>query len=71
MIFITGAAGFIGSNFTHYLAQKGFGDIVILDNLTYAGDLENLYDLEFPVVKVDISNEYLLAQVFKKYKENE
>ena len=68
MIFITGAAGFIGSNFAHYLAQKGFDDIVILDNLTYAGDLENLYDLEFPVVKVDISNEYLLAQVFKKYK---
>ena len=67
MIFITGAAGFIGSNFAHYLAQKGFDDIVILDNLTYAGDLENLYDLEFPVVKVDISNEYLLAQVFKKY----
>ena len=68
MIFITGAAGFIGSNFAHYLAQKGFDDIVILDNLTYAGDLENLYDLEFPVVKVDISNEYLLAQVFKRYK---
>ena len=68
MIFITGAAGFIGSNFAHYLAKKGYDDIVILDNLTYAGDLENLYDLEFPVVKVDISNEYLLAQVFKKYK---
>ena len=68
MIFITGAAGFIGSNFTHYLAQKGFGDIVILDNLTYAGDLENLNDLEFPVERVDISDESHLAQLFRKYK---
>ena len=68
MIFITGAAGFIGSNFTHYLAQKGFGDIVILDNLTYAGDLENLNDLEFPVERVDIADKSHLAQVFRKYK---
>ena len=68
MIFITGAAGFIGCNFTHYLAQKGFGDIVILDNLTYAGDLENLNDLEFPVERVDIADKSHLAQVFRKYK---
>ena len=27
MIFITGAAGFIGSNFAHYLSQKGFDDV--------------------------------------------
>ena len=68
MIFITGAAGFIGSNFAHYLAQKGFDDIVILDKLTYAGDLDNLYDLKFPVERVDISDESHLAQLFRKYK---
>ena len=68
MIFITGAAGFIGSNFAHYIAQKGFDDIVILDNLTYAGDLDNLYDLKFPVERVDISDESHLAQLFRKYK---
>ena len=49
MIFITGAAGFIGSNFAHYLAKKGFEDVVILDKLTYAGDMENLYDVKYPV----------------------
>ena len=58
MIFITGAAGFIGSNFAHYLAQKGFEDIVILDKLTYAGDMENLYDLEYPVKGIDLADEY-------------
>ena len=68
MIFITGAAGFIGSNFAHYLAQKGFEDIVILDKLTYAGDMENLYDLKFPVKGVDIADEYRLAELFARYK---
>ena len=47
MIFITGAAGFIGSNFAHYLYSKGFDDIVILDKLTYAGNMDNLYDLRY------------------------
>ena len=61
MIFITGAAGFIGSNFVLYLAQKGFEDVVILDKLTYAGDMENLYDLKYHVKGVDIADEYRLA----------
>ena len=68
MIFITGAAGFIGSNFAHYLAQKGFEDVVILDKLTYAGDMDNLYDLKFPVKGVDIADEYRLFELFSQYK---
>ena len=68
MIFITGAAGFIGSNFAHYLSKKGFDNIVILDKLTYAGDMENLYDLKFPVKGVDIADEYRLAELFARYK---
>ncbi len=42
-IFITGGAGFIGSNFVHYWLKHYPGDeIVVLDKLTYAGNLENL-----------------------------
>lgn len=43
---VTGGAGFIGSNFVRLLAEKYPRDeIVVLDNLTYAGRLENLADL--------------------------
>ena len=68
MIFITGAAGFIGSNFAHYLSSKGFDEIVILDKLTYAGSMDNLYDLKFPVKGVDIAYGNHLEELFKKYK---
>ena len=40
---VTGGAGFIGSNFIHYMLKK-YSDIKIInyDKLTYAGNLENL-----------------------------
>ncbi|MBN1558856.1 dTDP-glucose 4,6-dehydratase [candidate division KSB1 bacterium] len=44
---VTGGAGFIGSNYIHYLFQK-YGDdvyVINLDKLTYAGNLENLDDV--------------------------
>ncbi len=44
---VTGGAGFIGSNFIHYLLDK-YGqdiDIINIDKLTYAGNLDNLKDL--------------------------
>ena len=45
MIFVTGAAGFIGSNFVlDWLAQSN-EPVVNLDNLTYAGNVENLASL--------------------------
>ena len=68
MIFITGAAGFIGSNFAHYLASKGYEDVVILDKLTYAGNMDNLYGLKYPVKGVDIADDYELTRLFSKYK---
>ena len=42
-LLITGGAGFIGSNFVHYMLEK-YGDyrVVVFDKLTYAGRLENL-----------------------------
>ena len=46
-LLVTGGAGFIGSNFIHYWLGKYNEDkIVNLDALTYAGNLENLKDLE-------------------------
>ena len=44
---VTGCAGFIGSNFVHYMLDK-YEDIrlINLDKLTYAGNLENLQDIE-------------------------
>ena len=45
-ILITGGAGFIGSNFVHYLLEKHPTiDIVVFDKLTYAGRKENLRDV--------------------------
>lgn len=46
-LLITGGAGFIGSNFTRYILEK-YPDyrVVVYDKLTYAGNLDNLRDLE-------------------------
>ena len=45
---VTGGAGFIGSNFIHYMLEKYGNEIRIInvDALTYAGNLENLKDIE-------------------------
>lgn len=59
-ILITGGAGFIGSNFVHYWMQNHPADeIVVLDKLTYAGNLENLADVKDKItfVKGDICDE--------------
>jgi len=45
-ILVTGGAGFIGSNFIHYLIENSDAEIVNLDLLTYAGNLNNLKGLE-------------------------
>ena len=46
VIFVTGGAGFIGSNFVHHWLARDGGTVVNLDKLTYAGNLGNLRDLE-------------------------
>ncbi|MDO8804036.1 MAG: dTDP-glucose 4,6-dehydratase [Elusimicrobiota bacterium] len=75
-ILVTGGAGFIGSNFIRYVFGKGGfrGRVVNLDKLTYAGNLENLADIErkykgrYTFVKGDICDFKLLNGIFKKYK---
>ena len=68
MIFVTGAAGFIGSNFVHYLKSKGYDDIVVIDKLTYAANTNNLSPLTFPIEIIDIVNKDQLERAFQKYR---
>ncbi|HHU18587.1 MAG TPA: dTDP-glucose 4,6-dehydratase [Clostridiales bacterium] len=71
-ILVTGGAGFIGSNFIHYMLGK-YTDIKVvnLDALTYSGNLENLSavadDPRYTFVKGDICDQSLLDNLFKKY----
>ena len=57
-IFITGGAGFIGSNYAHHVLAGSDDSVTVFDALTYAGNLENLADLEgdprYAFVKGDI-----------------
>ena len=72
IILITGGAGFIGSHLTRLFVTK-YPDyhIVNLDNLTYAGNLENLRDIEsnsnYTFVKGDIADSSLVKSLFEKY----
>jgi dTDP-glucose 4,6-dehydratase len=70
MIFVTGGAGFIGSNFIHFLTKKTNEEIVILDKLTYAADLNNLRPLNTPIVHVELEDRLWLSQIFDEYKPN-
>ncbi len=69
-LLITGGAGFIGSNFIHYILKK-YSDykIVNLDLLTYAGNLENLKDIKdnpnYKFVKGDIADVKLVDKLVK------
>lgn len=70
-ILVTGGAGFIGSNFIRYMIKK-YPDykIVNLDLLTYAGNFENLRDVQehpnYKFVRGDIADCCLVNNIFKK-----
>lgn len=66
---VTGGAGFIGSNFVHYMLKK-YDDIKLinLDKLTYAGNLENLKEVEkdsrYSFIQGDICDKTLVEKLF-------
>lgn len=71
-ILVTGAAGFIGSNFVRMLIGRGEqAKLIALDKLTYAGNLANLQDLmkdpRLTFVRGDICDEQLIAKLFKEH----
>ena len=67
---VTGGAGFIGSNYIHYMFRKYDNEIRIInvDVLTYAGNLENLKDIEnrenYTFVRADITDKEAIAKIF-------
>ncbi|MEE3343288.1 MAG: dTDP-glucose 4,6-dehydratase [Bacilli bacterium] len=70
---VTGGAGFIGSNFMHYEVKKYPNDyFVCLDALTYAGNYNNIKDLEeydnYKFVKGDITDREFIDKLFEEEK---
>jgi len=69
-VLVTGAAGFIGANFAEYFAQKHPEyNVIVLDKLTYAGNMENLKKVEDKItfVKGDICDFDFMLELYKKY----
>jgi len=75
-ILVTGGAGFVGSNFIHYIFnKKAFnGKVINVDELTYAGNLENLEDIDnkfginrYYFEKANICDFDKMKNIFQKY----
>jgi len=70
-ILVTGGAGFIGSHFIRkLLSVKEVQNVLVLDNLTYAGRIENLFEFEedprFSFIKGDIRDSKILDELIKE-----
>ncbi len=69
-LLVCGGAGFIGSNFVHYMLKKYPAyKIVVYDKITYAGNLDNLRSIKDKItfIQGDITDYYFLTQIVKKY----
>ncbi|MEG1137035.1 MAG: dTDP-glucose 4,6-dehydratase [Lachnospiraceae bacterium] len=70
---VTGGAGFIGSNYIQYMFKKYDEEITVInvDSLTYAGNLENLINVQdrknYKFIKADICNAEAINEIFEKY----
>lgn len=71
-ILVTGGAGFIGSNFVLDWVQAGLGKVINLDKLTYAGNLENLAEIQHSeqhiFVHGDIGDRALVKRLLSEHK---
>ncbi len=71
---VTGGAGFIGSNFIHYMSEKNSKiRLINVDKLTYAGNLMNLENIstkieDYLFIKEDICNRTKMMEIFSTYK---
>lgn len=68
-IVVTGGAGFIGSEMVRSLVVLGY-DVVVVDSLTYAGNLNNLKSVlgQYEFINIDIRDEFLLSKFFSNRK---
>ena len=71
-VLITGGAGFIGTNFLRFLREaRPDWQLINLDLLTYAGNLENLADLEgnphYTFIHGDVADREEVAAIFARY----
>jgi dTDP-glucose 4,6-dehydratase len=74
-LLVTGGAGFIGSNFIHYIFNKYDNiNIVNLDSLTYAGDIKNTESFsnnsKYKFIKGDICDKNLVDDILNESKIN-
>ena len=67
-ILVTGGAGFIGSEFVRAAVSRGY-DVTVIDNLSYAGDMERLGDVgkKIRFFKADIADRESVGAIFKSF----
>src|SRR5574342_365616 len=70
-IIVTGAAGFIGSNFVRLILRETQFQIVIVDKLTYAGHLSSVEDIlkdgRVTLLRDDIADETVIGEIYRRY----
>ena len=69
---VTGGAGFIGSNFVRAALESSDARIVVVDKLTYAGNLQNLAEVSddprYAFVQADIADREAVRAIFREHR---